>query len=268
MSTQDLTQERLVMQSVVSQAMNIAQRRFRTQFVTTLKASHGDLVTDVDLECERIMKQTLMSAFPDHAIFVEETDNHLTTSKWRWIIDPLDGTNNYAYGLPVWGVSAALALGTEPVLACVADGPNGSIAIAQSGMGITLDTQPFSVPAKTSPHFSAAFWVGYGVDRTTTPVQEILAVLSKSSRRVFENWAPTIDVHLFLRGAIDVIVGYKCSGTELPAVLLVLKEAGARVCSVEGQDVSLYEPPPIFVAGLPEILDRVLPSLRDRLGSR
>jgi len=73
-----------------------------------------------------------------------------------------------------------------------------------------------------------------------------------------------VDAGLFLRGGIDVIVGQDCSGTELPAALLVLQEAGASIIDVNGRDIDLRHIPPFFIAGRPWAVGKMASSLSER----
>lgn len=255
-----------VAEEVVRCALDLARQRLGTPRELATKSPSGDLVTDVDLACERHIVTTLSARFPEHAIDAEETGRRGRDGPWRWVVDPLDGSNNYAYGLPVWGTSVALLHEDRPVLSCIGDGPSNAIITAVSGGGLTVDGVPWQ-PRPAGSHQSAAFWIGYGIDRTDRPVQAILSVLARSVRRTFENWAPTVDVGLYLRGALDVVVGYRCAGTELPAVLLALTEAGARVLPLGDGAGSPHGPasparrPATFVAGRPGLAERIAASV-------
>jgi myo-inositol-1(or 4)-monophosphatase len=240
-------------------AATIARSRFRTVLELTAKDLVGDIVTDVDLHCEKEIVKIIRSEYPSHAIIVEESEGYDTSSRWTWVVDPLDGTNNYAYAFPVYGASIALCYDDEPVVACIVEGVDGSIISAVKGSGIAVDGKPFEPAARVAPKPSAALWLGYDVDRGGATALSLSTLLTQATYRTFQNWAPTVDVGLFIRGAIDVIVGYKCAGTELPAVLLVLREAGARISGVglTGR-VSLTRPPQLFVAGRGGVVDNLL----------
>jgi myo-inositol-1(or 4)-monophosphatase len=249
--------------TALSRALAIAQDRFRTNVQMSVKGPTGDIVTEVDLLCEAEIVKVLKTAFPEHTILVEETQDYLTGSPWRWVVDPLDGTNNYAYGLPLWGLSIALCYEGDPVLACVADGASGSIITAIKGAGVSIDGTQLNPLKNPAPHPAAAFWIGYGINRQSATNQALLNALAKLTRRTFENWAPTVDVGLYLRGGVDLIAASNCSGTELPAALLVLREAGARLVNLRGADISLSAVPDFFLAGRPQLVDRILKELDD-----
>ena len=244
-----LAHELHVANEALNKALTIARARYRTELKTSVKDVTGDIVTDVDLLCEAKIMEIIRAAFPDHAIDLEEAPGYRADSPWKWVVDPLDGTNNYAYGLPLWTISVALCHYNEPVLACIAEGSTGTITAAIRGVGVSIDGMPWTPRLRPPRHSSAALWIGYETDRTAKDTRALLAVLSATNRRIFENWAPTIDVGLFLRGGIELVVGKDCSGTELPAALLILREAGATILDIEGSDVALERIPSLFVAG-------------------
>lgn len=260
-----LTRELSVATDALKEALYIAQGRFRTMLRMSIKDFTGDVVTDVDVLCEEMITGIIRKNFPDHAVVLEEAQSFKLDSPWTWIIDPLDGTNNYAYGLPLWGMSITLCFRHIPVMACVAEGSTGTLVTAIRGEGIRVDGSPWEASPYSSEHVSAAFWIGYHTDREAKDTQELLGVLGHIARRTFENWAPVIDVGLYLRGGIDVVVGKECSGNELPASLLVLREAGARILDIDGSEVSLDRIPTLFVAGRDSVVSRMLPRLQAAL---
>jgi myo-inositol-1(or 4)-monophosphatase len=262
MGARGLVRELSVVSDAMACALSIAQGRFGTFLHTTPKGSSGDIVTDVDLLCEEKVTEIIRTEFPEHSVIVEESRGFHAAGPWSWIVDPLDGTNNYAYGLPLWGISITLCYQGRPVIACIAEGFSGSIIKAVANDGVWVNEKPWAPNLDIAKHRTAALWIGYDTNRQAADFQDLVAVLSKSTRRVFENWAPTVDVGLFLRRGIDIIVGKGCSGTELPAALLVLREAGACILDIHGAEVSLDNIPNLFIAGRPGVAHPVLRDLQ------
>ena len=258
----DLAHELSVAQEAMTEALAIAQSRFRTLLETSVKDFTGDIVTDVDLLCEKVITNRIRKSFPGHTIILEETEDFFGNSPWTWIVDPLDGTNNYAYGLPLWGISVTLCHQKVPVLACIAEGATGTMTTAICDAGVSVDGKPWQQVSNTREHTSAALWVGYKTDRTASDTRQLLDMLFATTRRIFESWAPVVDVGLFLRGGIDVVIGKECSGNELPAALLVLREAGASILDINGRDVTLDRIPDLFIAGHDPVARRLASKLR------
>jgi len=262
--TPALKKELAVATQALEKGLVIARSRFLGTLSMTVKDATGDLVSEVDLLCESEISDIISHAFPTHGIVHEETPDTPSDSPCRWVIDPLDDTNNYVYGLPLWGIAISLCYQGSPVLSAIADGYSGRITLAVSDSGVIVDGQPWTPPLSNPGFVSSAFWIGYHTDRSHPRANQVLRALYSRSRRVFENWAPTVDAGLFLRGGIDVIVGQDCSGTELPAALLVLQEAGASIIDVNGRDIDLRHIPPFFIAGRPWAVGKMASSLSER----
>jgi myo-inositol-1(or 4)-monophosphatase len=100
------------------------------------KTGHFDIVTEADVASERLILKALREAFPDHGIHAEESANsRLPDEPWFWVIDPLDGTTNYAHGVPIFGVNMALIHGDVPELAVTHDPSSGRTYWAERGGG-------------------------------------------------------------------------------------------------------------------------------------
>jgi hypothetical protein len=112
-----------------------------------------DLVTEVDLECERMCRATLAERFPDHDILAEEMSRdprQPSTSKYRWVYDPLDGTTNYAHGLPIFCSSLALQIDGRTEVGAVYDPTRAELLTAERHAGAFLNGQRLQVSASTS----------------------------------------------------------------------------------------------------------------------
>jgi myo-inositol-1(or 4)-monophosphatase len=100
------------------------------------KTGHFDIVTEADLASERLILAALRSSFPGHGIHAEESANGvLPDAEWLWLVDPVDGTTNYAHGLPIFAVNLTLAYRGEPVLGVTHDPSSGRTYWAERGGG-------------------------------------------------------------------------------------------------------------------------------------
>jgi len=120
-------------------------------------AFKGDinLVTEMDTRAERVVVETLLQAFPDHGILAEEEATRENGSPFRWIIDPLDGTTNYAHGYPCFSVSLALESDGEVVVGVVYDPMRDELFSAGKGQGAHLNGDPLNVLCRQPPTQSA-----------------------------------------------------------------------------------------------------------------
>ncbi len=108
----------------------------------------GDLVTDADIASQRLIAARILRTFPDHTLLAEEEGVGPDPSKpWRWVVDPLDGTINFAHGFPFWSVSIALEREGRLVVGVVHNPLTGETYSAAEGLGATLNGRPLRVSA-------------------------------------------------------------------------------------------------------------------------
>jgi myo-inositol-1(or 4)-monophosphatase len=249
----------------VAEATQVARRRFGGAWDASPKGPKGDLVTAVDRECDELIVSLLQSRFPRHTIVAEESGRHAGDDEWTWLVDPLDGTNNFAVGLPLYGSAVTLCHNRMPVVSALAEAHSGDIAHAIRGSGVWMNDSRFSRP--TSPIFqrnvlpATALWVGYATDFSEPALDVLTRTIFQKSRRVFSSWAPTIDTMLFLRGGIDAVAIYGCSGLELLGSLLVIEEAGGLIRAPAVAPVSLLSLPRLAIAGERDAVESLIVSL-------
>jgi myo-inositol-1(or 4)-monophosphatase len=104
-----------------------------------------DLVTEADMASEKVILETIRSVFPDHSVLAEESGRTTGDDRCQWIIDPLDGTTNFAHGLNLYAVSIAFAIDGEVVVGLVFSPGNGELFAAVKGKGATLNDQAIEV---------------------------------------------------------------------------------------------------------------------------
>ncbi|MFL6051889.1 MAG: inositol monophosphatase family protein, partial [Actinoallomurus sp.] len=249
----DLTRYAKVAQEAINQACTIARRRFGQALVAEVKGPRGDLVTAVDRDCEAVIIDLLHRSFPDHTIETEESGVLFEGSNTVWLVDPLDGTNNYANLLPLYGAAVTLCHRGEPLVAAIGEAHSGDVAYAIRDQGVWMNDKPFvRAPATNHQMPATALWIGYESEYDGD-LSAVSSLLNTRSRRVYCTWAPTIDVFLYLRGGLDAIVVYQCSGTELLGSLLMAGEAGAEIRSADGAHVRrLADLPELTFVGDPE----------------
>jgi myo-inositol-1(or 4)-monophosphatase len=109
-----------------------------------------NLLTEADTESEKKIITTIREAFPDHAILAEESGASEGAREYRWLIDPLDGTTNFAHQLPMFAISIALTTETEIVLGLVLNPMDGELFSAISGQGAELNGKPIKVSSTQS----------------------------------------------------------------------------------------------------------------------
>ncbi|MFG1701962.1 inositol monophosphatase family protein [Nonomuraea sp. M3C6] len=201
------------------------------------KGDAGDVVTDLDLASEKLLLERILTAYPSHSVIAEESGLvGAAGGEWTWLVDPLDGTNNVAIGLPAYVVGVALCRGGRPVLGVVHDPVSAQTWSAIRGRGaLSSSGVRLAPPYVESPHGPLLAWTqGYGVTRDDATVRALKAALELNARRVLQLWAPLLSWAMLARGDIDGIVGYRAEAVDLPAGALLAREAGIEIRALDG----------------------------------
>lgn len=218
------------------------------------KGLHGDVVTDLDYASERLIVARIKAAYPGHRIVSEEIGAIDGDEPWTWLIDPVDGTNNVAIGLPVLAVGITLCHMDVPVVGAVHDPVSRRTWTAIRGRG-AWDAYGTSLrdirmkPHRDSrvPDSAVLAWIqGYEVKRDDPEAQALKRALAHSAYRILELWAPLTCWAMLARGDIDGIVGYRIGELDLLAGALIADEAGVAVRDFTGApfDFRLRGPAP------------------------
>ncbi|HZK05843.1 MAG TPA: inositol monophosphatase family protein [Actinomycetaceae bacterium] len=217
-----------------------ARRRGGAVTVEYTKSSQSDIVTAVDREVEDLLRSRLASARTDDAILGEEQDNQAGTSGLTWVIDPIDGTVNYLYGLPFWSVSVAVCAGTpDPSGWDLLAGAVCAPALertwhAVKGAGAYRDGEPVHVAAgETLAQSLVATGFGYQSGQRAFQSQVFLEVIPQV-RDIRRFGSAAVDLCLVAEGVFD---GYYESGInswDVAAGELIVREAGGVVSGLDG----------------------------------
>ena len=126
-------------------AGNIIREGFGKQIKISYKTGDNNLVTEIDLESEKAIINYINKNFPDHNILSEESGSTDNKGEYTWVIDPLDGTTNFAHGLPIFSVSIGIVKNNEILAGAVYDVMRDVIYTAEKGMGAFSNGKPISV---------------------------------------------------------------------------------------------------------------------------
>ncbi len=204
------------------------------------KSTDIDLVTQADLESEQLILDAIRTAFPDHAILSEESGEsdagETGEAEYRWLVDPLDGTTNFAHGLPVFAVAIALEREGQPVLAVTYDPLRDELFAAQAGQGATLDGQPIRVSTTPTLRHSLVA-TGFAYIRATTDLNN-LAEFNRVMPRVQgirRLGSASLDLAYLACGRIDGYWEYHLSPWDWAGGALLIREAGGSVTDIHGR---------------------------------
>lgn len=205
------------------------------------KSNVADVVTRADRESEAFLLGEIGKAFPMHAVLGEESGMHAGTSSFRWVIDPLDGTNNYSQGLPVFTVSIGLQYREETLLGVVYAPCLHELYTAVRGEGTCLNGKAVRVSAKTDLEHSV-LGTGFPYDKDVNPDNNVanVAALLPHLRGVRRMGSAAYDLACVAAGWLDGYWELALQPWDMCAGALLVEEAGGRVCFFrEGRGVSI-----------------------------
>jgi myo-inositol-1(or 4)-monophosphatase len=224
------------------------------------KRSAIDLVTEMDQRAEAFIVERLLGAFPDHAVLAEESGATDGRSEYRWLIDPLDGTTNYAHGLPVFAVSVALERAGVVELGVAYDPSRDECFVAERGRGATLNGEPIRVSSVDALD-QALLVTGFPYDIRTTsetnlPEHATLSVRAQAVRRL---GSAVIDLCYVACGRLEGFWELALGPWDMAAGGLIVREAGGRVTNVRGGPWRLEGPGVLATNG--RVHDAILAAL-------
>ena len=202
--------------------------------VADTKTSAVDVVTEADRAVEALVRERITAARPDDAILGEEGDDLPGTSGVRWVVDPIDGTVNYLYGLPDCAVSVAAEVDGEVVAGAVVAIPTGTEYAAARGLGATRDGAPIGV-RPTPPLAERLVLTGFGYQRAVREHQAAcVAQLLPEVRDIRRMGSCSLDLCHVAEGSADAYVEAGPQPWDWSAGGLVLREAGGRFDLLDG----------------------------------
>lgn len=222
---------------LVRQAGAVLLRYFRSTDLQAEAKGVGDLVTAADRAAEIVLVEAVRARFPDHDVFAEESGRSGTAARLCWLIDPLDGTVNFAHGLPTWGVSVALAYDGQVRFGAFLDPMHDELVYAERGQGVLCNGRPARASGVVDP--SQAL-----IDSTDSHGPRSALTYCTLQRL----WDRAMDVHTsgcVVRALADVAVGRKDAVIGLgggpwdyAAAGLLVQEAGGHATTFDGLPLS------------------------------
>jgi myo-inositol-1(or 4)-monophosphatase len=198
-----------------------------------------DLVTEVDIAIERAFRDVIAKRFPDHVVLGEEfasSSERESVPRHCWLFDPIDGTTNYAHGLPIFCSSLALEIDGEPVAAAVYDPSRRELFTAERGQGAWMNGAPIHVSASASL-IDSLLVTGfhYGVHTDPGELMQLFEAFIRRSRAVRRLGSAALDLCYVGCGRLDGFWEVKLQPWDIAAGALIVQEAGGRVTTVTGE---------------------------------
>ena len=211
--------------------------RFRSDIRIDKKGAI-DLVTEMDLAIEREFRAMIAERFPSHAVLgeeFEETGDREARPRFCWVLDPIDGTTNYAHGLPIFCASLALEIDGVAVAGAVYDPNRRELFTAERGRGAWLNGAPLQV-SNSSTLIDSLLVTGfhYDIHRDTRELIELFGEFIGRARAVRRLGSAALDLCYVAAGRFEGFWEHKLQPWDVAAGALIVAEAGGRVTTVDG----------------------------------
>lgn len=229
----------------------ILQQYFNGSFQIDSKSSVNDLVTEADKQAETAILSAIRETFPDHYILSEEAGEISTPSNTKWIIDPLDGTVNFAHGIPLCCVSIGVEVDGEVIMGAVYNPFMNEFFLAEKGQGATLNGKPIRVSAK--PELAKACLVtGFPYtweDEKNDPIT-VFGRFVREGLPLRRLGSAAIDLCWVAAGRFDGFYEHKLNAWDSAAGFIIVEEAGGKVTDFSGNRFSPHQKKIIATNGI------------------
>jgi myo-inositol-1(or 4)-monophosphatase len=238
----DLASLKKVLLEATHEAGKIILQYFQGEFTIDNKEGINNLVTEVDKHSEKCIIDIIKSHYPLHSIISEEVGELMQASDYQWIIDPIDGTVNFAHGIPICCVSIGLKHKDDLILGAVYNPMMNELFFAEKGKGAFLNDKPIRVSLKTDFR-KACLVTGFPYKWPNGSEHPI---------RVFERFileglpvrrlgSAAIDLCWVACGRFDGFWEYNLSSWDVAAGYLIVQEAGGIITNFDGEPYSVFD---------------------------
>lgn len=204
-----------------------------------------NLVTEADLASEKHIIEKIRAHYPKHSILAEESGeaNIGSDGAWKWVIDPLDGTTNYAHGYPCFCVTLALEHNREIVIGVTFDPTRDDLFAAEKGSGATLNNKPIRV-SEAEELKDALLVTGFPYDaKGRENFARHFTGFTHKSRGIRRDGSAAIDMAYVACGRFDGFWEEGLNPWDVAAGVLLVEESGGRVSYYDDSKFSIYKPP-------------------------
>lgn len=226
---------------ITYEAGNLVKEGFYENFEIEYKGSESNLVTEIDKKSEKLIIDFIRKKYPDHAILAEESGEHETDSEFTWVIDPIDGTTNFAHGLPLFSVTIGVRKNGQTIAGTVYEVMRDEMYKTELGCGAYCNDTKISVSTKnTLPQSLLVTGFPYDIADNPNNALEIFSDFTRVARGIRRLGSAAIDFCYVARGVFDGFWEVNLHPWDMCAGVLLVQEAGGKTTDFSGNEFSLF----------------------------
>jgi len=226
---------------ISKEAGEIIREGFNKNVKIAYKSNEKDLVTEVDKLSEKHITDFIKAKYPSHGILAEESGNIKEGEEYLWVIDPLDGTVNFAHGLPVFSISIGLRKNKQTIAGIVYDIMQNIIYSAEKGKGAFADSKKIHVTEnKNLGHALLVTGFPYSIASNPDNALGKFTSLTMAARGIRRLGSAAIDLCYVAKGVFDGFWEVFLNPWDMCAGKLIVEEAGGFVTDFEGKEMDIY----------------------------
>jgi len=229
------------LKEITLEAGEVIRSGFESNFEIEFKTNESNLVTEIDKKSEALISDFIKKEFPGHGILAEESGKIKDGEEFIWVIDPLDGTTNFAHGFPVFSVSIGIQKNEKTIAGAVYDVMRNELYLAEAGSGASLNGKRLAVSKNSNlAHSLLVTGFPYNIKENPNNAIEKFALFLKNARAIRRLGSAAIDFCYVARGVFDGFWEVYLNPWDICAGKLIVEEAGGFVSDFNGNAISIY----------------------------
>jgi len=227
--------------TVAKEAGEIIRDGFGKNFSIEFKSNESNLVTEIDKKSEKHILDFISKKYPTHSLLTEESGEFDKKSEYVWVIDPLDGTSNFAHGFPIFSVSIGVQKEGKTIAGVVYDVMKDEVYSSELGSGAYCNGKKLHV--NNNDVLRRSFLVTgfpYNIDENPFHAVEIFTTMLKHSRAIRRLGSAAIDFCYVAKGVFDGFWEVHLHPWDIAAGKLIVEEAGGLLTDFHGNEISIF----------------------------
>lgn len=226
---------------ISKKAGEIIREGFGSNYNIEYKTNESNLVTDIDKASEEFIVNSIKSKYPEHGILAEEGGTMDENAEYRWVIDPLDGTTNFAHGLPIFSVSIGVQKNGETIAGVVYDVMRDVVYSAEKGKGAFANGRKIRVNKNDNlAHSLLVTGFPYNINENPDNALSKFTAFVTAARGVRRLGSAAIDFCYVAQGVFDGFWEVHLNPWDVCAGILIVEEAGGKVTDFEGKEAGVF----------------------------